>query len=209
MAWRAPAVLPVPPMFEAAITTALTARALQHQDELTEFLTWTQELTPPVTFNVIVEIGTASGAMLAGWAELARDLAVGLDLPSAWAGLPLTECHARDAKLQERYPHLRTILGNSHDPDVVRQLADLLAGRQIDLLFIDGDHSRWGVEEDYHWYRPFVRSGGIIAFHDANDSERNRTQGLGVADFFATLPEPKRLFSIGQDWGGIGAVVMP
>ncbi len=36
----------------------------------------------------------------------------------------------------------------------------------IDVLFIDGDHrTRWMLV-DYHYFYPFVRSGGIICFHD-------------------------------------------
>ena len=36
----------------------------------------------------------------------------------------------------------------------------------IDFLFIDGDHrTRW-ILVDYHYWFPYVRSGGYIAFHD-------------------------------------------
>jgi len=41
----------------------------------------------------------------------------------------------------------------------------------IDYLFIDGDHrTRW-VLMDYHYWFPFVRVGGRIAFHDWNDGQ--------------------------------------
>lgn len=39
-------------------------------------------------------------------------------------------------------------------------------GLAIDLLFIDADHSYKGVSEDWRNWRPFVRKGGIIVFHD-------------------------------------------
>jgi predicted O-methyltransferase YrrM len=36
----------------------------------------------------------------------------------------------------------------------------------IDLLLIDGDHrTRWTIT-DYHFWEPYVRTGGIIVFHD-------------------------------------------
>jgi predicted O-methyltransferase YrrM len=36
----------------------------------------------------------------------------------------------------------------------------------IDYLLIDGDHrTRWAIV-DYHYFMPFVRMGGYIAFHD-------------------------------------------
>jgi predicted O-methyltransferase YrrM len=40
----------------------------------------------------------------------------------------------------------------------------------LDYLFIDGDHhTRW-VIADYHYWIPFVRIGGRVAFHDWGDS---------------------------------------
>ena len=36
----------------------------------------------------------------------------------------------------------------------------------IDYLLIDGDHrTRWTIA-DYHYWEPYVREGGMIAFHD-------------------------------------------
>lgn len=36
----------------------------------------------------------------------------------------------------------------------------------FDYLLIDGDHrTRWTIA-DYHYWEPYVRQGGIIAFHD-------------------------------------------
>lgn len=41
-----------------------------------------------------------------------------------------------------------------------------LVKKPIDYLFIDGNHrSRWAIV-DYHYWEPFVRQGGLIAFHD-------------------------------------------
>jgi hypothetical protein len=56
------------------------------------------------------------------------------------------------------------ILGDSHSAETVRTLKEHLAGRAIDLLFIDGDHSYQSVKTDYLLYDPLVT--GIIAFHD-------------------------------------------
>lgn len=38
----------------------------------------------------------------------------------------------------------------------------------IDFLMIDGDHSAVQVSKDYYNFHPFVRPGGLIAFHDIN-----------------------------------------
>ena len=55
---------------------------------------------------------------------------------------------------------------NSHNLDTLNKVKRILADRPIDLLFIDGDHTYVGVKMDFEMYRPLVRKGGIIAFHD-------------------------------------------
>jgi predicted O-methyltransferase YrrM len=39
---------------------------------------------------------------------------------------------------------------------------------QVDVAFIDADHSRLGVENDYNIAKQIIRSGGLIIFHDDN-----------------------------------------
>ena len=39
--------------------------------------------------------------------------------------------------------------------------------QQVDLVFIDGDHSRDGCELDWSSWREFVAVGGHVVFHDA------------------------------------------
>lgn len=56
--------------------------------------------------------------------------------------------------------------GNSHSADFKDKVARTLAGQKVDFLFIDGDHTSTGVEQDYLDYKEFVRPGGLIAFHD-------------------------------------------
>jgi predicted O-methyltransferase YrrM len=40
-------------------------------------------------------------------------------------------------------------------------------GGEVDLVFIDGDHSPEGCREDWDVWHPHVRPGGAVAFHDA------------------------------------------
>ena len=67
-----------------------------------------------------------------------------------------------------RAPNALLIAGDSHQPETMDKLVAALAGETIDLLFIDGDHSRAGVMEDFEDYSPLVRSGGFIVFHDVD-----------------------------------------
>lgn len=41
-----------------------------------------------------------------------------------------------------------------------------LIASQVDILFIDGDHTYEGVKADYNNYKDLVRTGGVIIFHD-------------------------------------------
>ncbi|MFZ0042731.1 MAG: class I SAM-dependent methyltransferase [Solirubrobacteraceae bacterium] len=40
-------------------------------------------------------------------------------------------------------------------------------GPDVDVVFIDGDHSPQGCREDWDVWHPHVRPGGAVAFHDA------------------------------------------
>jgi predicted O-methyltransferase YrrM len=50
-------------------------------------------------------------------------------------------------------------------------------GGEVDLLFIDGDHSEAGVAEDWQLWSPLVAPGGTVVFHDARAS---RPDGRGL-----------------------------
>lgn len=56
--------------------------------------------------------------------------------------------------------------GSSWDPAVVQQVYACCAP-QIDFLFVDGSHAYQDVLCDWLLYRPLVRMGGIVAFHDS------------------------------------------
>ncbi|RZM05403.1 MAG: class I SAM-dependent methyltransferase, partial [Pedobacter sp.] len=43
---------------------------------------------------------------------------------------------------------------------------------QINLLFIDGDHSQEGAEFDFRSYSPAIANGGYLLFHDYDASRK-------------------------------------
>lgn len=61
---------------------------------------------------------------------------------------------------------LHFIRANSHQPETLDALLNVLEGREIDFLFIDGDHTYDGVRRDFELFAPLVRRGCPIAFHD-------------------------------------------
>jgi len=49
---------------------------------------------------------------------------------------------------------------------------------QVDLVFVDGDHSPDSVRADIHAWLPWVKNGGIIVFHDYNDGVWQGVKGV-------------------------------
>ena len=48
--------------------------------------------------------------------------------------------------------------------DVVHSVAGIT--HNLDVLFIDGDHSYEGVKADWEAYRGFLKAGAVVIFHD-------------------------------------------
>lgn len=131
----------------------LKYQAEQREPEVIWFYRHVENIKP----EVIVEIGIKEGGNLKVLSShLAEDgLAVGID--------PRQEI---PWKMDDAKCPVHHIKKDSHLPETVEDLKVLLGGRPIDVLFIDGDHSKAGMLQDYYDYAPLVRKGGIIAVHD-------------------------------------------
>jgi predicted O-methyltransferase YrrM len=119
--------------------------------------------------KTIVEIGTANGGTLFMSTRLAADnaLIISIDLPGGEFGggypdwkIPIYKSFAKANQTIE------LIRGDSHSEQTFEKLKSLLNGREIDYLFIDGDHTYDGVKKDFEKYQPLVKKNGIIALHD-------------------------------------------
>lgn len=55
---------------------------------------------------------------------------------------------------------------------------------EIDVLFIDGDHSYEGCKADIEAWYPYVKKGGVMLFHDCDESSPGVVQA--VAEFICT-----------------------
>jgi predicted O-methyltransferase YrrM len=132
--------------------------AVQRHSEIAGLLKILKQ-NPP---RYVCEIGTASGGSLFLLAQVSRPdaLLISIDL-----GLSFERCliHTRFATRQQKIISLRA---DSRAPDTLNRVPSLLRGQALDLLFIDGDHSYDGVKADFTNYRPLVRRGGLIVFHD-------------------------------------------
>jgi cephalosporin hydroxylase len=124
--------------------------------------------------GAFMEIGTAHGGSLFCWAQVAHPEAflLSLDLPGGrWGGGYSGEQIPHFRQFLQPGQRLVGLLGDSHSPLVVQQVAEALDGRKLDVLFIDGDHTYEGAKEDFDNYSPHVRSGGLVLLHDIHDPE--------------------------------------
>ena len=71
------------------------------------------------------------------------------------------------------------IIGDSAAPGTIAKLKASLAGRQIDLLFIDGLHTYAGAKSDYEIYGPLTRH--VIAIHDIHTPKLTPADSVDVA----------------------------
>lgn len=139
----------------------------QDRGEVTSLVRRVASISP----RVIVEIGTRGGGTLFFWSQssAALELLVSIDLPGGIHGGGYPE---QSIKFYKRFvsnrPNCRLELMRTDSQVAATRasLEKLLAGRPIDFLFIDGDHRYEGVKKDFALYRPLVRPGGLIAFHD-------------------------------------------
>lgn len=140
-------------------------KPMQIRDELIELLEKLKGEKP----KVVLEIGTANGGTLFMFSRIASEDAtiISIDLPRGRFGggypkwkIPLYKSFAR--KKQE----MHLIRANSHSNATLEKVKTLLNDKYVDFLYIDGDHSYYGVKKDFEVYSSLVKKGGIIVFHD-------------------------------------------
>jgi len=179
----------------------------QFGDEILPCAEWLLSRGP---LHRVLEIGTDYGGTSVLWCELASDLVISVDLTAGPYGtqeLSKDYGETRNDKLFAAYPHFRGLIANSHRIETAFMVTELLKGELLDLLFIDGDHSLAGVSRDYELYTPLVRPGGVVLFHDINESPLIKSLNVGVYTFWRALKGDKREFTIHGEWGGLGALV--
>lgn len=143
--------------------------AMQKPREILAFL---REAADPAP-QVVVEIGTAAAGVLYLLSRIADSdaLLISIDLPGGRFGGGYAAWR-KPVYRRLGLPGQRIVLlrGSSHDAAVRAKVDSLLGDRQIDLLFIDGDHSLAGVRSDLSHFGARVRKGGRIALHDISSN---------------------------------------
>ena len=143
--------------------------------------------------KVIVEIGTANGGTLARWIEIPDvETIISIDYPigiHGGQGFEERTYVISDALEQVNITKKQffAINGDSKDTYIIDRLEEILQGRKVDFLFIDGDHTYNGVKSDFNLYEKFLREGSLVGFHDIIDSEFHREHGCFVSTFWNEL----------------------
>lgn len=187
------------------IFNSIPFRMEQHPVEIRQFAEWLYQRRWIVN---TLEIGVRHGGTSALWHGLSSGMTIGVDYGGI-DGLGEKGTIELSIKMRETLGNrYNFVYGDSHLQHTKDQIVDILGGRLLDLLFIDGDHSYDGVSMDYNMYKGLVKSGGCIAFHDIVDSDFMKTLGHGVWKFWRELRGVKVEFCIDGDWGGIGVLVV-
>ncbi|MDZ5811769.1 class I SAM-dependent methyltransferase [Halorubrum sp. AD140] len=158
-------------------------RALQHRAEIAELAHEVRARDP----ETVLEIGSANGGTLYVWARVLNgvETLISTDLDYRGRRALLDHFAARSET------SLRCIEGDSHEAATTRAVREALAGRPIDFLYLDGDHSYAGVSADFETYGPLVADDGLVGFHDVE------TSGTGVPRLWSELERAYECRTIG------------
>lgn len=180
---------------------------LQYREEIRRLLKLVENIKP----NIILEIGTSRGGTLFLFTMIAGSEAmiISIDLPGGPFGggypewkIPFYKSFAKQKQ------KIYLIRNDSHNPLVLDEIRDILGNNKVDFLFLDGDHSYEGVKNDFKIFSPFVRKGGIVAFHDIVDHPLGT--GCEVSKFWKEIKTAYEYTEIvhnwNQGWAGIGAI---
>lgn len=159
-----------------------------------------------------LEIGCFAGAsLITAWQCKTLQRAFAID---TFAVLPeqmrLVQKNLQDFATNNAHARTKLISGSSHDLKIVTQVYRAMledpAFLGIDLLFIDGDHSRKGVLQDYGYFEPLVRPGGLILFDDYADAKHSPQVRVAVDDIVKGFATQHNNFKvIGQPQNTVGA----
>ena len=134
--------------------------SLQHPEELGQLLA----LMKMAKVKTVVEIGAGPCGTAVMFSETVgpEGRVVSVDLPPEVGGTPKQYEDMARAKAE----NWQMVRGDSGADETKYAVVRALDGKEIGLLFIDGEHTRAAALRDLEVYRPMVAEKGLIAFHD-------------------------------------------
>lgn len=163
-------------------------KPIQNPDKLY----WLINEVEKISTIAILEIGIELDEALMFWNHILKEngLLIGIDVQRI-LGWDITKSKN----------DIMFIMQDSTKEDTANNIESILKekNRQLDFLFIDGGHYEHIVTSDYQKYNKFVRKGGIIGFHDANDI-------VGIKRFWDKVGRNKELYTSKSSGMGIGII---
>lgn len=133
-------------------------RPFQIRSEILELLKILQGIKP----KAILEIGTARGGTLFLFSRVASEdaIIISIDLPGGefGGGYPRwKEILYKSFALQKQKIYLLRM--DSHKEETLKKVIEILNGKSLDFLFLDGDHTYEGVKKDFEMYSKLLQIG--------------------------------------------------
>ena len=179
----------------------------QKKEEFIGFINLIKSSKP----KVILEIGTSEGGTLFFFSKFANPNAkiITIDLPIVRnyasyspAKIPFFKLYKTN---KQKIYFLRK---DSHKTSTIKKVSKILKNWEVDVLFIDGDHTYDGVKMDFENFSPFVGKKGLIAFHDI--VEHPPESNCEVSRFWNEIKQKHNyqefITNNNENWAGIGII---
>jgi predicted O-methyltransferase YrrM len=178
------------------INEAFSIGMLQHYEEIAMLAGFLIAKKP----KNVMEIGTYKGGLFKILCSLSTHKKITVDLNAYY------EVHMenRNKMIQGWGENIYTLIGDSQSTEIQQSVRSALNGELLDVIFLDGDHRYEGVKADFENYEPLVTPGGLVIFHDINETQQHKTDECLVSKFWNELTGEKVEMSVNREWGGIG-----
>lgn len=183
---------------------------IQNPIEILEFSKFYYELK----CKNVLEIGTFFGGTFYLLCKLSDESGKKISLDYPFSGTPGGESVIQNhdmiiSNLKKFGRNVEVLTMDSHSPETLKYIENIMGDQEFDFIFIDGDHSYDGVKQDFEMYKHLLKDGGYIGFHDINIESSYLSAHCRVDLLWKELVDDPNLntFEFSQKGpGGIGVV---
>lgn len=178
---------------------------IQHPTEYFNFCQFYQELN----CKNILEIGSYFGGNFYMMCKLSsvNGVKISIDCPSYQNTETQRNLFIAYNYMKRFSDNAYVINTDSHLDETKTTVSNILGDQKLDFIFIDGDHSYYGVKKDFEMYSSFIKKGGYIAFHDINPTKDKYEFKYEVSKFWNELNYKNKFeFNSKSYYMGIGVI---
>lgn len=160
-------------------------RLIQHPTEYLNFCKFYQKLN----CKNVLEIGSYFGGNFYVMCKLSNiyGLKISIDCPTYQDKETQRNLSVAYSYMKRFSENAYVINTDSHAIETKVAVSNILKDQKLDFIFIDGDHSYYGVKKDFEMYSPFLKKGGYVAFHDINPTKDKYEFKYEVSKFWNEL----------------------